>query len=184
MVLLFAGLMIVVGSVLAFSPTGLSKLCCEWDWRSLTNQNPTSGVHRKWISFADTMEIERDRAAKDVITDELAAGRMTLPEATDLFTIILSRQPSMIPAMRCLYPGNSDRECVAQAMIAYTIRRMEVDRAETLWGQLQAECQNIFGSPDSEPARPGVAIVEKPTPRTTNEALPTGSSPPSSRSHS
>ena len=137
----------VVGVVFAASPAWARSVGLDvWNASDLARQEREAIELRDDLEATDA-EICHRIEAKEAVVDALAAGRITLAQATARFTALNRAQPQYLEMIRDTFPGSTDDERMARNVITYVLLRAEDPAAyDRLTSRLDAELQAMLDS--------------------------------------
>jgi len=118
-------------------------------WNSLTGSSAardagTSATEARRLE-ADLAEAHLRRAVKQVLLDDLHAGRASLPDVTARFLEIGATDPDYMFVVRHDLPGRTDEECVARNVIACVLVHVEDAQKEAIGRRLDADLRAMLG---------------------------------------
>jgi hypothetical protein len=180
--LFVAGFILTVGLCPVIAPDWSRKIGLDYGPLPGLERASATSQTKKWTWLADAIDIDQEKAVKDTLVADLVAGRLTLAQVTDDFMLIAEREPDRLPAIRCLFAGETDRERVARSVLLYARKRAESEKSEEVVGRLDGEFQAMFRSSVPDPARPGDVVAKDAAPGRTKGGAPLGTPPPFVRS--
>lgn len=100
---------------------------------------------------SEITHVQQQVRVKEVLADELIAGRLSLAEATDRFELMVTDSPRILTGLRTMYPDiPTDRERVARHVVDYTRSRVNDPRErERVAVRMTTELEALFPAPRS-----------------------------------
>jgi hypothetical protein len=142
-VLIASGLALIV-SVLVVHPTWAQALGVDvWTVPELKEQVRASSAEGDRLADEDE-DVLRRIAIKEGIVSDLIAGRSTLAEASERFTVLNAARPEYANAVRDAFPGATDQEKTSRNVISYALTRVAPHARAALSSRLEAELRQTL----------------------------------------
>jgi hypothetical protein len=95
---------------------------------------------------ADNAELMRCLRAKEATVADLLAGRVTLAEAADRFSLLNASRPQCAARVRECYAGSTDREKYAQNVIDFALHRVPSHEQPDVAARLEVEFRHVLAA--------------------------------------
>ncbi len=132
--------------VLAFHPTWARAVGADvWNVPALQNQLHAEANEDERLGEEAELVHTRIMIKEGIVTNMLA-GRITLAEATERFTVLNASRPRYLDAIRKEYPGATDEEKMARNVIGYALPRVPANERDTVACRMEAELGQMLAA--------------------------------------
>lgn len=135
---------LVCAGVLTVHPSWARSIGADvWNAHGLNKQVRTAASEEDRLTSEDDEVLHRI-AIKESIISDLIAGRTTLADATERFTVLNEARPDYLTTVRDAFPGSTDQEKFARNVISFAVARVGPHERAALSSRLEAELQQTI----------------------------------------
>jgi hypothetical protein len=143
---LFVALTLVTVTLLAVHPTWARSIGADvWNVPALEEQIRASKSAGEQLEAEDT-DVRNRILIKEAIVTDLIAGRISLAEAAEQFTVLNADHPRYTEVIRAQFPGVPDHEMMARHVIAYALPRAAAHERSAVAKRLDAELHQMLAA--------------------------------------